>query len=101
SFFGHGTLGLQWLSVRQKLIPAEGARMILPPENAPLLQGLFTAACLSGAPVFDHGLGLGATISQRTSITWIDQHLVHAVPSGPTPNDLASRPAWLNLTQWP
>ena len=71
--------------------------MMAESENAPLIPWLFAAGRLSGATVCDHGLGLGATIRQCSSITWIDQHLVNAVSGRQAPDDLAPRRCRLHL----
>jgi hypothetical protein len=68
-------------------------------QNPPLIPWLLAAGRLPGATVFDHRFGLGATICQPSSRTWIEQNLVDSVSGGQAPEDVAPRRGRLHLRQ--
>ena len=73
--------------------------MIVESQHPPLIPWLLAAGRLPGATVCDHRFGLGATIGQRPSLPWIEQHLVDAVSGGEAPDAVAPRRGRLHLRQ--
>jgi hypothetical protein len=93
-------LGCQALWGVQKVLPAQGPRVIVQQPHTPLRHRLVLAMALPRPPVDDHGLGGRAPRDQCPGIVRIAQQLLEAMRTGQAPADVPAQRPRADLRQW-